>query len=105
MEFANPERFPTADEVKVIKDFDTCFDEFYIDKDSYIVIVTRGHNYDLTVLRQALKTNAGYIGMIGSRRKRKIIYRALEMDGFAIKDFVRVHNPIGIDIMLKLPKK
>ena len=105
VEFANSERFPLAEEIKVIKNFDKCFENLSIDKDSYIVILTRGHYHDLTVLRQALKTDAVYIGMIGSRKKRKTIYRALEMDGFSMKDFVRVHNPIGLDIDAETPEE
>ena len=104
-EFANAERFPLADEIKVISGFDNCFKDFSIDNDSYIVIVTRGHCHDLTVLRQALKTDSVYIGMIGSRKKRKVIYNALEMDGFSMKDYVRVHNPIGLDIDAETPEE
>jgi len=52
-----------------------------IDKSSFVVIVTRGHMHDKTVLAQSLKTGAKYIGMIGSRRKRDIIYEKLLEEG------------------------
>ena len=58
-----------------------------IHADSYLVILTRGHLHDKTVLQQALKTPAGYIGMIGSRKKRDAIYRALEKEGFSAGGF------------------
>ncbi len=105
IEFANKDRFPLADEIKVIEDFDTCFDNLDIDDDSYIVIVTRGHSHDYTVLRESLKTDARYIGMIGSKKKRKNTYRALEADGFSIKDFERVYNPIGVEINAETPEE
>ena len=38
----------------------------------HLVIVTRGHVHDKTLLREALRTKAGYIGMIGSRKKRRV---------------------------------
>ena len=72
--FANRERFPEADEV-IVSEFEKCFDQLNIDDSSYIVIVTRGHLYDGFVLEQAVKTNARYIGMIGSKKKIKTLYR------------------------------
>ena len=75
-EFASAARFPEAHEIRVIEDFNHAFDGLEIDNDSFIVIVTRGHQYDRVVLEQALKTSAGYIGMISSRRKREAIYSA-----------------------------
>ncbi|MEN8246850.1 MAG: XdhC family protein, partial [Thermodesulfobacteriota bacterium] len=80
--FANRRRFPDADEVIVLEDFDNALKGIIIDPDGYIVIVTRGHSHDKTVLAQALATEAGYIGMIGSRTKRNTIYNALKQDGF-----------------------
>jgi len=104
-EFANVERFPTTDEIIVPDSFEGCFKELPIDKDSYIVIVTSGHVFDLTCLKQALRTDAYYIGMIGSRRKRDIVYETLKQDGFTIDDFNKVHNPIGLEIGAETPEE
>jgi xanthine dehydrogenase accessory factor len=104
-EFANPERFPTADQVRVVDRFDTALQGLHIDTQSYIVIVTRGHRHDQTVLSQALKTDARYIGMIGSRKKRDTIYRNLLENGFGQKDIDRVHSPIGIRIDAETPEE
>lgn len=97
-EFANEERFPEADEVRVIEDFSHAMDGLSIDEDSYIVIVTRGHAFDRVVLEQSLRTKAGYIGMISSTRKRDAIYQELEAKGFSVETLARVHSPIGIPI-------
>ena len=97
-EFANRGRLPSADEIIAAESYDNCFENLKINKDSYIVIVTSGHLFDFTVLKQALKTDAYYIGMIGSRRKRNVVYEALKKEGFTMDDFNRVHNPIGIEI-------
>jgi xanthine dehydrogenase accessory factor len=104
-EFANLERFPKADMIKVIPSFDRSFDGLEIDRDSYLVIVTRGHLHDKTVLEQALGTPAGYIGMIGSKRKRNLVYRELLEKGFSNGDIERVHAPIGLDIAAETPEE
>ena len=101
-EFANQEHFPDATEV-CLRPFDTAVKDFPVDEDSYLVIVTRGHLHDKLVLAQCLRTNAKYVGMIGSKRKRNMIYEALLEEGFTQKDISRVYSPIGIDIQAETP--
>jgi xanthine dehydrogenase accessory factor len=104
-EFANRERFPQAAEVRVLPSFEDCFSALDIDEDSYVVILTRGHLHDRVVLSQALKTEAGYIGMIGSERKRETVYQALIREGFAREDLKKVHCPIGLSIEAETPEE
>ena len=104
-EFANRERFPEADEVIVTASFEGALAGLAIDEKSYIVIVSRGHIDDKTLLRQALGTNAGYIGMIGSRGKRDQTYDALAKEGFGARDFDRVHSPVGLPIKAQTPEE
>jgi xanthine dehydrogenase accessory factor len=104
-EFANTERFPAPAEPVVLESFEGCFQHLSVDENSYVVIVTRGHVHDKTVLAQALKTRAGYIGMIGSRKKKDTIYSALMGEGFAGKDLERVHCPIGLPIDTDTPEE
>ncbi len=104
-EFANAERFPDASKVVVPKSFDGATEDLPIDADSFIVIITRGHRHDRVVLEQALKTNASYIGMIGSLRKRNAIYSALREAGVSAEDIKRVHSPIGLPIKAETPEE
>ncbi|HHW43613.1 MAG TPA: XdhC/CoxF family protein, partial [Desulfotomaculum sp.] len=104
-EFANRERFPRAEEIIVLDDFEHAMKDLPIGRDSYLVIVTRGHRYDLTVLAQALQTGAGYIGMIGSTGKREAIYRALREAGVTGEQLARVHSPIGLPIGAETPEE
>ncbi len=104
-EFSNRTRFPEADEIHVLEDFDKAFHAVSMDVDAFIVIFTRGHLHDRTVLSQALKTDAGYIGMIGSRRKRDAIYKALTAIGFVQREIDRVRSPIGLDIGAQTPEE
>jgi len=103
-EFSNPQRFPEADDVYNYP-FDGVIDRLHVNESSYLVIVTRGHSHDKTVLAQSLRTTAGYIGMIGSRRKNAIIYEKLFEDGFSQKDIDRVHAPIGLEIGAETPEE
>lgn len=102
-EFANTDRFKDADGVKVCPGFTDVFADFNITAKSYIIIVTRGHSFDKEVLAQALRTEAGYIGMIGSRRKRESIYQKLIQEGFDQSLIEQVYCPIGIPIDAETP--
>jgi len=102
--FANGERFPEADEV-IVSEFEKCFERLNIDASSYIVIVTRGHLYDGAVLEQAIKTNACYIGMIGSKKKIRTLYQNLIEKGVPKEPLDRVRAPIGIDINSETPEE
>jgi len=102
-EFVSPERFPFAQETRHVPGFRDCFAPYVIGPETYLVIVTRGHLFDRDVLAQALRTSAGYIGMIGSVRKREALYAALRSDGFGDVDFRRVHCPIGLSIGAETP--
>ncbi len=104
-EFANTERFPEADKVVVLETLERCFDDFEIDEDCYLVVITRGHLHDKTVLRQALRTPACYVGMIGSRTKRDALYRELLEEGVSQADIDRVYSPIGMSIGADTPEE
>jgi len=102
--FANRTRFPEADEV-IVSEFEKCFNQLNIGETSYIVIVTRGHLYDGFVLKQAVKTKARYIGMIGSKKKIQTLYQNLTEEGIVKDTLARVHAPIGIDINSETPEE
>ena len=101
-EYACQSRFTGQTEVVVLDSFDN-WSGVTIDTGSYIVILTRGHMHDKKVLAEALRTKAGYIGMIGSRRKRDKIYQALREEGVSQQDIDRVYSPIGLDIGAETP--
>jgi len=103
-EYADPKKFPDAADVFQLP-FESVIHSLSVDESSYLVIVTRGHKHDRTILEQALKTPAKYIGMIGSRRKIKMIYDKLLEQGFTRQDLERVHSPIGLDIGAESPQE
>ena len=96
-EYASRERFPDADNV-IADDFTRIFDRIRVDEHSYVVIVTRGHPCDEIVLEQAVRTDAHYIGMIGSRQKTQILLQKLGDKGIPKELLDRVYAPIGVSI-------
>ena len=103
-EFANPERFPEADET-IARDLEEVFPSLKINRLSYIVIVTRGHLLDEKALEWAVKTDARYVGMIGSRKKNKTVFAHLESRGISRELLETVHAPIGLDIKAETPEE
>jgi xanthine dehydrogenase accessory factor len=103
-EFAHPDRFPEAD-IVLAEDFAKSFARLKIDKSSYIVIVTRGHQHDELVLEWAVGTPAKYIGMIGSKTKVKAVFSHLLAKGIAQEQLDRVHSPIGLEIEAQTPEE
>lgn len=98
--FANESRFPEADQI-ICKPFEDAFKESLTLTDSdYIVIITRGHQYDYTCLEQALTSSAqpAYIGMIGSKRRVKGILEKLKGEGIPEESIEQIYSPIGLDI-------
>jgi len=103
VEFANADSFPEADEITVCPEFAEVFNGFHTTSNDFIVIVTRGHRFDKQVLAQALQTKAGYIGMIGSKRKRDSIYKELIDQGAEQSALEQVCCPVGIAIDAETP--
>jgi len=103
-EFANADRFPEADSI-LAGDFAKVFPRLKIDKSSYIVIVTRNHQYDDMVLEWAVGTKAKYIGMIGSKAKTKAVFSHLLTKGITKERLDRVHAPIGLEIKAQTPEE
>jgi xanthine dehydrogenase accessory factor len=101
--FANAERFPMAQEI--FTNFEDAFAKLHPSAASYVVIVTRGHKEDMRVLAWAVRTQARYVGMIGSRRKVFSVYKALEKEGYRMEEFERVFAPMGLEIGALSPEE
>lgn len=101
-EFAVKEAFPGAAGV-LCEDMAAAVDRLKPTEEDLIVIMTRGHEHDYEVLRKALTTPAGYIGLMGSRRKIAMTRQKLEKEGFGPEQFDRVSTPIGLSIGAETP--
>lgn len=103
-DYANKTRFPDPIETLVIDSFKK-LPELEIGSDSYLVIVTRGHLFDRDVLEQVLRSGAAYIGMIGSRAKRNLVYAEIMSRGITKEELERVYSPIGTEIGAETPEE
>jgi len=101
--FANLQRFPMAQEV--FASYEQAFAKIRPGPSSYLVIVTRGHKEDMRVLAWAVRTQARYVGMIGSKRKVLSVYKALEREGYRPEEFAQVYAPMGVDIGALSPEE
>ena len=102
-ELAVPERFPGATVLR--GDFAALSDAVTLTQRDYAVVMTPGHEMDLAVLRQVLRTPACYVGCIGSRRKTAYVNQKLREEGFGEADLARVHAPIGLPIQARTPEE
>ncbi|MEF2144766.1 MAG: XdhC family protein [Desulfovibrionaceae bacterium] len=104
-EFANASRFPDVDQIVVLDSLDNALVGQEVGENAFLVIMTRGHVHDKTVLAQALRTPARYVGMIGSRKKREAVYASLRKEGVADAAIARCHCPIGLEIGAQSPEE
>ena len=95
--FATRDRFPEADEIRVGIPSELVR-EYPLIASAALVLVAHDYKYDLPVLRHALSTDVGYIGMLGSRRRGVAILKLLREDGVEDAALARVRVPIGLDL-------
>ena len=93
-----------ADEV-LCENFPDALSGISGDEETFFVIVTRGHQYDRECLRLILQKPHAYIGMMGSRRRVKMVRKALEAEGWDRTLIESVHAPIGLDIGAETPEE
>lgn len=107
-QYANVQRFPTANRV-IAGPFreelrNLRGDQLAFDAQTCLVLVTRGHQYDVELLLEVLDDPLAYLGMIGSRRRIRAVYDLLEQErGIPRHKFDRVHAPIGLNIGAQTP--
>lgn len=97
-EYASKENLPDAD-VILSGSINTTLAKLATDLHTYVVAVTTGHKNDTEVLKTFINSPAGYIGMIGSRKKTILMRDQFLAEGWATKEqWEKVFAPIGLDI-------
>lgn len=99
-EFAQADRFPQVDRV-ICDSFDNL--ENYFEENAYYVVVTRGHKDDYKCVKNILKTDYQYLGMIGSKTKVAKTFETLRQEGVSESEIQTIHAPIGLDIKAVTP--
>ena len=96
-EYCRAERFPHAQKL-IVGPMDAVLPDLQIDRDTYAIIVTRGHNHDEEALFHLARTPARYLGLIGSHRKIKLIFKDLLEQGIPADVLKGVYAPLGLEI-------
>lgn len=103
-EFANRERFPMAEHV-IAGEVGEALDSLALDASTAVVLVSRGHRVDEEALRHVVGRGAGYVGMIGSRRRTRTVLDHLAAEGFEPSALESVATPVGLDIGAETPEE
>ncbi|MCI2062458.1 MAG: XdhC/CoxI family protein [Eubacteriaceae bacterium] len=104
-EFASSEKFPYASDVIAVRSFTDIFREREMDENSYIFILSYSQMSNCDILREALKHQHAYIGLLGSRRKTANVFALLEWEGIQAAADDTVYAPIGDDISAESPEE
>jgi len=96
-QYANRTRFPAAQHI-LVGPIEDLLPTLEITPQTYALIVTRGHGHDQEALFQLAPTAASYVGLIGSRRKIRLIFDNLRAAGIGEADLERVTAPVGLEI-------
>ncbi len=102
--FATRERFPDADEL-MVKWPDEALAELAPDEATAVVVLTHDPKFDEPALSAALRSRAGYIGAIGSRKTSGERLERLRALGFGDEELARIHGPIGLDLGGRTPEE
>lgn len=103
-ECADREELPFADEI-ICCAVTEAFDQLHLNNESYVVVATPGHVHDFAAVRGALGTQAGFIGLLGSRRKRQTLLSTLTEEGFTQAQRDRIITPVGLEIGAETPEE
>ncbi len=101
-DFANARNVPDAHEI-IVGDFSKVLDDMVFDEDDYVLATTRGHSYDANIVERTAASRARYVGMLGSKRKRAVIWKVLAAAGVPRAALERVKTPIGVEIGADTP--
>ena len=102
-DFANPLRFPDCE--VIAEDFTLALREMTFGPSTYVVVITRGHVHDVDCLTEILGKELAYVGLIGSRRRVRIVLEILDKEGIAPEHLKKVFTPIGLPIGAESPEE
>ncbi len=102
--FATKARFPDADEV-VVEWPHRYLASTTVDQRTVICVLTHDPKFDVPLLEVALRTPAGYIGAMGSRRTHEDRLARLREAGLSGAELARLRSPIGLDLGARTPEE
>ena len=103
-EFANADRFPGA-AATIVASYDTGLNDIPINANTAVVVATRGHKYDDMAVEAAVRSPAGYVGILGSKRKNLLLFEELFRKGIPEERIRAVQAPVGLDLGGRTPEE
>ena len=103
-EYADPARFDSGLAV-LAADADAALARYPLTSADAVVIATRGHRNDALILERVATSAAGYVGLLGSRRKKIVVTKGLRAVGVPAKSLHRVRVPVGLPIGAVTPEE
>jgi xanthine dehydrogenase accessory factor len=103
-EYADPRRFPEGVNV-LAADVEDALTRYPLTAADAVVIATRGHRNDALILERIATSPAGYVGLLGSRRKKVVVTKGLKAAGVPAKSLQRVRVPVGLAIGAITPEE
>jgi xanthine dehydrogenase accessory factor len=102
--FATRKRFPDGDEV-IVSWPHKYLEQTEVDERTAICVLTHDPKFDVPLLKLALRTRAGYIGAMGSRRTHEDRLQRLREIGMTEQELARLSSPIGLDLGARTPEE
>src|SRR5215211_1586775 len=103
-EFCNPESVPGADAYYPVA-MGKLTEHLQVNKQTFIVITSRGSAVDAAGLPHLLDSSPAYIGVIGSRRRWLTTVKALKEKGVSEEKIAKVHSPMGLELNAETPEE
>jgi xanthine dehydrogenase accessory factor len=103
-ECASDTLLPGAERILCLS-VDQSFGQLVLGPEDFVVIATPGHHDDFAAVRGCLATHAGFIGLLGSRRKRQTLLQTLAEEGYDTEQTQRIVTPVGLDIGAQTPEE
>ena len=103
-DYADASRF-TGDVLTLVGDVDVALARYPLTAADAVVIATRGHRNDAVILERVATSPAGYVGLLGSKRKKIVVTKGLTAAGVPAKSLERVRVPVGLAIGAVTPEE
>ena len=103
-EFCNKEANPDADEFYPVL-MEDLSKHLKFNKQTFIILTTRGANVDIDGLPNLLDQPFAYLGIIGSKRRWAVTQKALLEKGISAENLARIHSPIGLELNAETPEE
>lgn len=103
-EYADPARF-NGETTVLAGGVEDALARFPLTARDAVVVATRGHRHDALIVERVAPSPAGYVGLLGSRRKQAVLSKALGAAGVPAESLARIRVPVGLPIGAETPEE